>query len=81
MGQVGIPAPGRSLRLIEADTPMGQGPGGAAQPPTNPQQAVVAQADAATDHVEAHEAGARCRAVQVGFGGVEPQAQLAQLHH
>ena len=40
---------------------------------------MVAQADAPADHVEARETGARCRSVQAGLAGVEPQAQVCQI--
>ena len=79
MGEVGIPALGRGEGPLRADAALGHSPGPAAQTTTDAEQAGVAQADAAADHVKAHKAGARGRAVEVGLVGMEPQAQGGEV--
>ena len=84
MGEVGVPALGRSLRLSDGDATLLQGQLSATQTPPDAKQAVITQADAATDQMKAHKAGAHCGTPQVGLVGVEPQAQFGQFglqHH
>ena len=79
VGQVGIPALAGGPGLVLANALLSKTSGSVAQSTTDAQQAVVAQADATTDHMKAHKTGAHCRAVQVGLAGMEPQAQICQF--
>ena len=79
MGEVGIPACGGGTGSSDAEAMADEAAGAAAQAAADAQQTVVAQADAPTDQVKAHEAGARCGAAQVGFVGMQAQAQFSQV--
>jgi hypothetical protein len=57
LGQMGIPALGRTSGPFDAEPPLKQGFMTAPQPPANAEQAVVAHADPPADDVKAHKAG------------------------